>query len=208
MLRYAITDRRLFPGDERERCDAVVAQARHLAIGGVDMIQLREKDLPEADLQQLASRVAEAVRSSAPTPVSSAPTKILVNGPAHIAIAARAHGVHLRSGAGPHDLANVRLAFHVAGLPAPLVSLSCHSLDEVRSAASAPFDLLLFGPVFEKRVRGDLAAPGLGLDQLRQACALTSPSRILALGGIVTEIHARQCLQAGALGIAAIRMFL
>lgn len=202
MLQYAITDRHMFAGDERERCDAVVAQASRLAAQGVPLIQLREKDLAEGDLEALARRVCEVVRSFGET----AP-KILLNGPAHVAIASGAHGVHLRGGAGREELSRVRQAFHVAHLPDPTVSISCHSLEDVNDAKLAGFDYLLLGPVFEKRSRGMLVAAGLGLDLLAVACRQTLTRNILALGGVTLQ-NAPLCIEAGAIGIAGIRMFL
>ncbi len=202
MLRYAITDRCAFPGDDQQRCDCVAAQARRLAELAINIIQLRERDLPERALESLAGRVVDAARSAGPT----AP-RVLLNGPAHIAVAAGADGVHLRGGAGAQELERVREAFQIAGLDTPVVSISCHSLEEARSAAIAGFDHILFGPVFEKSVRGERVAPGLGIDQLRQASMLMQPSRVLALGG-VTEQNAPLCRDAGASGIAGIRLFL
>lgn len=202
MLRYAITDRQMFSGDEPEQLDAVVAQARRLAIEGIDVLQLRECDLPERAMEALLRRVVEQGHSL-PGPAF----KILLNGPAHIAVSGGADGVHLRGGAGERELESIRQVFHVAGLGFPLVSVSCHSVEEARKAALACFDYLLFGPVFEKRVRGEIVAPGLGLEQLREASRAASGSRLIALGG-VTEQNAPLCLQAGAAGIAGIRLFL
>ncbi len=201
MLQYAITDRHMFSGDEPGKLDAVIAQARRLAIRGIDVLQLRERDLPDPALESLLRRIVEQ-RNHLP----ASTLKILVNGPAHIAAAAGADGVHLRSGAGARELDSVRQTFQIAGLEAPLVSLSCHSVREIQGTALAGFDYLLFGPVFEKRVRGEIVAPGLGLDRLREAAQAAGGSRVIALGG-VTEHNAPLCLRAGATGIAGIRRF-
>ena len=48
---------------------------------------------------------------------------------------------------------------------------------------------------------------GTGLDLLRAACAAAAPIPVLALGGI-TRAKTEACLDAGAAGIAAIRLFL
>lgn len=202
MVRYAITDRQLFPGNEQERCCALVAQAKRLSGGGVDVIQLRERDLPERDLEALARHMTDAVQSFGET----AP-KILLNGPAHAAIAAGADGVHLRGGASAGELTGVREAFQQAGRRPPIVSVSCHSVEEVRAVAFLGVEYILFGPVFEKRVRGALVAPGQGLDLLAEACRQTSDFNILALGGITYQ-NAPLAIEAGAIGIAGIQMFL
>jgi len=64
MLLYAITNRRLLDGDENAKRDGLVALADQWASGGVDTIQLREKDLPLIELQFLAARVVQAVRAA------------------------------------------------------------------------------------------------------------------------------------------------
>ena len=202
MLQYAITDRRLFPGDEREQADALIDQARRLSSTPVDILQIREKDLPEPQLQALAHRLIQAVHASAP-----GVTRVLLNGPAHLAAAVRAHGVHLRTGATLTDVEHVREAFARAALPPPLLSLSCHSLEDVRVAAPLGLNYLLFGPIFEKRVHGNLVSPGLGLDLLQEAAHLAPNSHLLALGG-VTRDKVPLCMEAGAAGIAGIRLFL
>ena len=208
MVRYAITDRRLFSGDERDRCEALAAQARRLAREGVSVLQVREKDLPERELEALTRCIVSAAHDSRRPESTNLPaTRVLLNGPAHLAAAAGAAGVHLRGGAGADDLDRVRTVFAAAGLARPVVSLSCHSVEEARAAALAGFDYLLFGPVFEKRVRGDLLAPGLGLDALRRAAQQTGGACLLALGGVTRE-NAPDCLRAGAAGIAGIRLFL
>ena len=218
MIRYAITDRHICSGDEASRRNALLTQARRLATVGIDYLQIRERDLAEHDLELLTRDIVEAVSDS-----RAAGTRVLLNGPAHIATLAGAHGVHLRGGAGERELNAVHQIFELAGLPTPIVSLSCHSVQEAitATAATAGFDLLLFGPVFEKRVRGTLITLGLGLNQLREAAQQIAaqpaaakpaptahpPLRLLALGGITPE-NTPQCLQAGAHGIAGIRLFL
>jgi thiamine-phosphate pyrophosphorylase len=90
-----------------------------------------------------------------------------------------------------------------AGHPARLlVSVSCHSAADVARAASEGADFAFFAPVFEKQ-NAPLASPA-GLDGLREACRQKIP--VLALGGITLQ-NARACLDAGAAGIAAIRLF-
>ena len=70
---------------------------------------------------------------------------------------------------------------------------------EVLQAAATGATLAVFGPVFEKK-----DARPAGLTALREACKANFP--VLALGG-VTLSNARSCLEAGAAGIAAIRLF-
>lgn len=86
--------------------------------------------------------------------------------------------------------------------PAPLIGISCHSPFEVHQAAEDGATFAVFAPVFEKK--NAPASQPVGLSQLRQACKAKIP--VLALGG-VTLGNARFCLEAGAAGIAAIRLF-
>jgi len=87
-----------------------------------------------------------------------------------------------------------------------VISVSCHTLDEVRRAHEARVDLILFGPVFEKRVARQLIQDGSGLKALEAACRAAEGTPVLALGGITLE-NTSACLAAGAAGIAAIRLF-
>ena len=200
MLLYAITSRRLLPGDEAARRDRLVELAGLWALGGVDFIQVREKDLPLGDLQPLAARIVEAVRS---TDGAARKTQVLVNGPAQLALDAGADGVHLHANAGPNAVLAATQVYARSGRE-PLVSAACHSPEEIRQASGAT--LLLFSPVLEK-VTGQGMSRGQGLSALRSAAEQAQPAPVLALGGI-TEKNAAACLQAGAAGIAAIRLFL
>ncbi len=205
MLRYAITDRQQLGATEAERADGLVQQAVRLAArGDIDYLQLREKELPPTELATLARRILEALQAKVPD--SARRPKLLINSRADLAIAVRADGVHLTSSPGELTPAQVRRLYTEASMPTPVVSLSCHSLEDVRVAHSAAPNLILFGPVFEKRTGDQLIAGGPGLEQLRQACAAAAPIPVLALGGI-TEENTPACLAAGAGGIAAIRLF-
>lgn len=198
MLLYAITSRKLLPGDEAAQRDALVELARTWARGGVDTIQVREKDLPLTELQALARHMVEAVRGE-----KGSRTRVLVNGPAQVALDAEADGVHLHAGAGATVVRAAQQAYGRIGKE-PIVSAACHSPAEIREAAGAT--LLLFSPVFEKvTVEGQLR--GQGLAALRAAVDLANPTPVFALGG-VTEKNAAACLQSGAAGVAAIRLFL
>lgn len=212
MLRYAITDRTRFLGDEAARQSALLQQATHLAATGVDFLQLREKDVDAGALAALARKLLSTLRTHIPTP------KLLINSRADIAIAIGADGVHLTSAPDSLTPADVRHLYASAGLPEPIVSVSCHTLAEVAAASgpdrnSAP-TLILFGPVFEKVIldpeashpTDSLISEGSGLDLLHMACAAAAPIPVLALGGI-TSGNAPDCFAAGAAGIASIRLY-
>jgi thiamine-phosphate pyrophosphorylase len=201
MLRYAITSRALFPGDPRHQQAALVEQAARWASTGIDFIQLREKELPAADLAELAREILKNLSST---------TKLLINSRPDIAIATAAHGVHLTASVGELTPAQVRHLYSATDLAPPVVTISCHTLAEVVRARDNGVDAILFGPVFGKLVAGRIVspppAPSESLAQLRAACTAAAPTAIFALGG-VTLANAPACVEAGAAGIAGIRLF-
>ena len=200
MLRYAITSRALYPGDELQQQAALLRQASRWVADGIDLIQLREKDLPATEIEALAREILHAIAEA------KSPTKLLLNSRPDIAIATAAHGVHLT--AAPDELtpAQVRSLYAVANHPAPIITISCHTLEDVHRARANQADAILFAPVFEKTIAGQIITPGQGLGQLRAACLAASPIPVYALGGVTLE-NAPACLDAGAAGIAGIRLF-
>jgi len=209
VLLYYITDRTAFPGDERSRRISLLDKIAEAATQGVDYIQFREKDLSTRDLESLAREAMQIIDEKRKLATDHWPltTALLINSRTDVALAARADGVHLRS----NDISpqEVRKAWHEscgAGAPAreiqprnPLIAVSCHSPEEVAQAAANQATLAVFAPVFGKK-----DAQPTGLEPLKQACQAKIP--VLALGGVTLE-NAQSCLQAGAAGIAAIRLF-
>ena len=149
---------------------------------GINLIQIRERDLCARDLAALTRKVL-----ALPNPQQ---TRILVNDRADVAIACGAHGVHLRDGS-PRPEHFVRPGF--------LITVACHDIAQLPDISKV--DYVLLSPIF----RGHSDEPVLGLEGLGKA-ARVSPNRILALGGITTEAE-RDCLTAGAAGIAGIGYF-
>ncbi|HXR15255.1 MAG TPA: thiamine phosphate synthase [Terriglobales bacterium] len=203
MLLFYITDCAQFPGDENARQRALLAKIAEATRCGIDFIQLREKDLSTRELEALAHTAVRIIRenSLSGTEKREPATRVLINSRTDVAAACGADGVHLR--ADDISPSEVRKIWTQPTPPAqPLVSVSCHSAADVERAASERADFAVFAPVFEKKdVPG--ASPA-GLDGLREACRQRIP--VLALGGITLK-NARACLDAGAAGIAAIRLF-
>ena len=195
-LLYYITDRRQFPGDAQEQERRLLEKIAECAAAGVDLVQLREKDLSARALEELALKAMAVLAGSQ--------TRLLINSRIDVALACGAHGVHLPA----NDLAasDARAIFAQAGVSERVIGVSTHSAAAVASAEAHGADFAVFGPVFEKS--GSMNREGL--EQLRQIChreeAAQPPMRVFALGGITLK-NAPLCVAAGAAGIAAIRLF-
>jgi thiamine-phosphate pyrophosphorylase len=186
-----VTDRRRVQSSARTVAAELAALEGVLdaaADAGIDVIQIREPDLDAGPLAAFVSRVVGRLANL---------TRVIVNDRLDVALAAEAHGVHLR-GDGPRE---DRLRFLV---PATwLVGRSVHSASEAAEHAGA--DYLIFGTMFRTVSKG-ADAPTQTMDALRQAVA-ASPLPLWAIGG-VTAKTAGPLVGAGARGIAAIGAFL
>jgi thiamine-phosphate diphosphorylase len=156
----------------------------------VDFIQLREKDLPDRDLFKLTCRAVSLARGTK--------CRILVNGRADIALAARAHGVHLPS-------TGLRISDIRPWLPADFcIGVSVHTLREIRNACGRHVDYVMLGHVFPTDSKIGLG-PALGLDFLRKACSISSVP-VFGLGGMSADLIG-PVLDSGAAGVAGISLF-
>lgn len=207
MKLYAITDASQLPGSPEDACDALVALAGEWAASGVDYIQIREKALPSRALEALAGRIVEVVRAASAKKPSPG-TRVLVSGRADIALAVGADGVHLPA-SGALTPGEVAALFAAAGQPPPVISVSCHSVREIEAARDAGATLALFAPVFGKilsHAESTRSLPGLGVGELTKACRAAGSMPVFALGGVTRE-NAASCIEAGAAGVAGIRLF-
>jgi thiamine-phosphate pyrophosphorylase len=210
-LLYYITDRSQFSGDEPARRRALLAKISEAASVGIDYIQLREKGLSARELERLATEALTAVRNTTPLRTENRElrtelrSRLLINSRTDLALATGADGVHLRA----DDITPIE-ARGIVGLAAHrppttdhfLIAASCHSTQDVMRAESEGADFAAFAAVFGKSTAP--GAPPAGLAALGEACRAKIP--VIALGGITIE-NAASCLEAGAAGIAGIRLF-
>jgi thiamine-phosphate pyrophosphorylase len=182
-----ITDRRrLQAGGE----DVLVRRVSTAAAAGVDLVQVRERDMEAGALSHLVTRCLEAVRGTR--------TRVLVNDRLDVALATGAHGVHLRSDSMP--AARVR-SLTPAGF---LVGRSVHSVEEATLvSADGGVDYLLFGAVFATASKPGQAPAGVRM--LGDVAAATSVP-VLGIGGITAETMT-QLAGTGSAGVAAIGWF-
>jgi thiamine-phosphate pyrophosphorylase len=181
-----ITDRRMHGPEWQE---GIVAQVSAAARAGVPLIQVREPGLDGGALRDLVGRCIDAVRGTR--------TRVVVNERLDVALAAGAHGVHLRGDSMP--------AWRVRGLcPRPfLIGRSVHTVDEASRADVTALDYLVFGTVFATSSKPGRAPAGVG--ELAAAVAATTLP-VLAVGGVTLETMP-EVIRAGAAGAAAIGLF-
>jgi thiamine-phosphate pyrophosphorylase len=168
---------------------------------GADWIQIREKHLPARELLSLTRNALAAASST--SSISAASPRVFVNDRLDVALASGAAGVHL--GGESISIASTVEWCRNGNAPADFaIGLSCHSLDEARTAERAGASYIFFGPVFDTPSKRNFGVPQ-GLDCLSEVCAAVK-IRVIAIGGVNKE-NAVSCINAGAAGIAAIRMF-
>jgi thiamine-phosphate pyrophosphorylase len=138
--------------------------------GGVDLVQVREKDAAGAELLTWTRQVVSLGRAAG--------VPVVVNDALDLALAADADGVHL----GQEDL-HPDEARALLG-PDRLIGLSTHDLEQVDEAADLGVDYVGFGPVFATATKG--YTRGLGTEALIHACAVARLP-VLAIGGIHVE---------------------
>ena len=189
-----VTDRKGLGVSPEKQCEALVGRMEIAARAGVDWLQLRERDLPGRALAELLREALGRVPAGC---------RILLNDRLDIAWALGAGGVHLgRESLSVEDAR--RLARGRGATQDFLVGASTHSLAAALSAEKAGADYLVFGPVYATPSKAQYGPPQ-GIERLAEVChAVALP--VLAIGGITVE-NARACLEAGASGIAAIRLF-
>lgn len=174
-----VTSRALAGGE-----DALVEAVAQAVANGVNLVQMREKDLPDAAQLALARRLRDATAGKA---------LLFVNDSLSVAEACGADGVHL--GERSRSVAAVRA---VAARPL-LVGRSAHDADGARAAAEQGASLIVVGAVNPSPTHPDQAPAGVGLVS---ACAAVGVP-VVAIGGVTAD-NAGEAMRAGAAGVAVI----
>src|SRR6266446_7455426 len=169
----------------------ILRQVSAAVTAGIQLIQIREKQLTAQVLFELTAGVVAVARGSS--------TRVLINDRADIAATAGADGVHLTTTSLTPDV--IRKTFGAKFL----IGASTHSLAEARDAFGQGADFAVFGPIFPSPSKAKYGAP-LGPSKLAEATRDLAQFPLLALGGISLE-NANECLLAGASGIAGITLF-
>ena len=178
-----MTARRLAPGPE------LVRRVAEAVSGGVDLVQLREKDLPGGELLELAQKVKAEIDGAVP---------LLVNERVDVARVVGAAGVQLGEAALP-----VAAAREILGRDA-LIGRSVHSVDGALRAEGDGADFLLVGTMFASASHPGEEPSGPELvSRVKEKCSLP----VIGIGGI-TAGNAAQVIVAGASGVAVISAIL
>jgi thiamine-phosphate pyrophosphorylase len=158
-----------------------------LVSAGVDIIQLREKEMEAADLLRVGEAIAAACRDGG--------VPFIVNDRPDVALALGA-GVHL----GQNDLP-IGLARRILG--GAIVGVSTHARDEIDGALAAPepIDYIAVGPVHETPTKP--GRPAVGHDLVRYAAAAVS-FPWFAIGGINAS-NVGAAVEAGARRVVVVR---
>jgi thiamine-phosphate pyrophosphorylase len=170
--------------------EGLLALVEDAVRAGVDLIQVRERDLEANVLAVLVSDVMAVARGS--------DTKVVVNDRLDVALACGADGVHLRA-----DSVGVAAARRIAPRGF-LVGRSVHTVDEARVASSERADYLMAGTLYPTSSKPD-ASGWLGNAGLRTIVRASSVP-VLAIGGVTLDQFA-DVAATGAAGVAAISLF-
>ena len=183
---YLITDRKQLPAGK-----SLLEMLEECLRAGVEMVQLREKDLSAAELYPLAKDLRALT--------SAYHSRLLINDRVDLAQAVAADGVHLGSRSLPP-----RVARRILG-PEALIGVSTHSPAEIKQAQQEGADFVTYGPVFFTASKACYGPP-VGLTALQSICTSDS-CPVYALGG-VNASNLTATLNAGAYGIAVISALL
>ena len=161
-------------------CSEAEAIAGQMVDGGVDLIQLRAKEYPSAEIAKIATAIHDVT--------SRRGVPLIINDHPEIARLVAAEGVHV----GQDDL-SIAEAREIAG-PSCMVGKSTHSVDQAIRAFYEGADYIGFGPIFATPTKPDY--PPIGLEEIRKVHeAVHIP--IFCIGGIKLD-NLPEVIEAGA----------
>ncbi|MBE7546696.1 thiamine-phosphate synthase [Candidatus Kuenenia stuttgartiensis] len=177
---------------DRKQSRLPLINAVKLALkGGVNTIQLREKDLPTKDIYSLACELR--------TITHGLNASLIINDRVDIVLAANADGVHLGWQSMPVSRVRNLIGFE------RIIGISAHNMQEALQARDSGADYITYGPIFKTPSKEGVVEP-TGTESLRK---LKEKIRIpvIALGGITVD-NAESVMESGANGIAVVSSIL
>lgn len=159
--------------------------------GGLQALQLREKDLSVRQLYATASRLREIT--------SRYGARLFVNDRLDVALSVEADGIHLARTSIPPR------AVHKVTGGKMLIGVSAHTLEEAIDAEREGADFITFGPVYKTPSKKKYGPP-VGVGKLKEVTNRVSIP-VFGLGGIKIE-RVQDVLKAGAQGVALISAIL
>ena len=180
-------DFRLYAITDRHRCTPtpLTEVVSELLDAGVTAIQLREKDLNDAELMPLAQQIIELCQNYK--------AKLFINTDIRVARNVGAAGVHLPANA--ESVGSVKAQtddnFYIG--------CSVHYFDEAEKREAEGADFLTYSPIYPTASKPGYG-PAVGVENLAKVAAGVKLP-VFALGGI-TPARATECLAAGAFGVA------
>ncbi|HET6999435.1 MAG TPA: thiamine phosphate synthase [Solirubrobacterales bacterium] len=155
--------------------------------GGVDIVQLREKELDRDEIERSAATFRRVCDTYS--------TLFIVNDDPDLARACDADGVHVGQ-----DDTSVEEARELLG-PDAIIGLSTHSPEQIAAAEERPINYMSVGPIWETPTKA--GRPAVGLDLITHAAEhATHP--FFAIGGIDPS-NAAQVVEAGATRLCVVR---
>lgn len=178
---------RLYVITDRHRCapTPLIDVVSELLDAGVNAIQLREKDLGDTELIQLARSIAELCRNYK--------AKLFINTNTRVARDVGAAGVHLPANAESVKAVKTQTDENL------YVGCSVHSLDAAHKREAEGADFVTYSPIYPTASKPGYG-PIVGVERLAEM-AESVKLPVFALGGITPD-RVDECLAAGAFGVA------
>ena len=155
--------------------------------GGVDIVQLREKALPQREVERSALTFRRLCDTYS--------ALFIVNDDPDLARACDADGVHV----GQDDMSATEVRETLG--PDAIIGLSSHSEEQIAASAEQPVNYISAGPIWETPTKA--GRPAVGLELIRHAAA-SAPHPFFAIGGI-DPTNVAQVIESGAQRMCVVR---